>query len=181
MSYVISHNDQNYNPNLETFINTNINGDDQGMTFIESAAYSALKNAMNKSKESFTLSNVVPLYNFVSRNTIQFQYRNTDFNLYHKIYKQFKTHFNLNIMPNVQINENVLNTNTMLNVIVKLMCYLINNQRINSDNIIEEMKNNFNSQLTSEEEKSDLQILIKEIPRPAYLLTAFKLLYNSYF
>ena len=39
----------------------------------------------------------------------------------------------------------------------------------------------FESKLNSEEEKADLKTLIDIIEKPAFLLTAFKLLFNSIF
>ena len=185
MNFVISMTEQIKDSSLEKLINSmieKINEDKEGkdrITFMESAAYSAFKNAITKSKENFTISHVVPLYNFVSNPSIQLQYKNTDFNIYHKVYKDFKTHFNLNVIPNSSITEKNVNTDTMLNVIVKLMCYLIK-ENPKQEKIRETMAT-FESKLNSEEEKADLKTLIDIIEKPAFLLTAFKLLFNSIF
>ena len=152
----------------------------QKITFMESAAYAAFKDACNKSKESFTIFNVVPLYKFVSKSSDQFQYRNTEFNIYYKIYLDYKNKFNLNSMPNVPITENDINTDTMLNSIVKLMNFLINNAK-NEDEAIGKIKTFQETLKKDSDEYNDVNILIEKVKRPAYLLTAFKLLFNSIF
>ena len=159
-------------------------------SMIELAAANAFNNAKIKCKDMFYVSNLLSVYKFITTDHPFFGLRTSTYlNFFYAIYKNFKSTFLLAKIPYIDINEKQVNTSTMLITLIKLMSYSIEGDHIKSKvpsglmnaikkdpEFIKGLKNLLNA-----DEERDFEYIAKNATVAPYILTAFKICFNSVF
>ena len=137
------------------------------LTAIEAAAADAFAITRTKCNADFTIDHVLSMYQLVNSNNIEDLIRTTNFNIYYKIYSQFKAKFHDDESYEVEFDLRKFSSNSMCNTVAKIMKFALTHNFDAEESLFTQLKQISDqnpselNQLLSREEKADFENILK--------------------